>query len=73
MWGQIAGAAASIGGGLLSGRKARKAAAAAAAERRANANTYYDAARFRPVGMTNRFGSSSFELTLTPRSSQASL
>lgn len=61
VWGAIAGAGLQLAGGLLSGRSAKKAAAEAARQRTEQANSYWDSAQFRPVGMTTRFGSSSYE------------
>lgn len=60
VWAAIAGAGLQTLGGLLGGSKARKAAAEAARQRALMADRSWDASRFRPVGMTTRFGSSNF-------------
>jgi hypothetical protein len=53
-------AGASLFGGLLGGRSARKAAQTQADAQREAARLAADEARFRPVGVTTRFGSSNF-------------
>jgi hypothetical protein len=53
-------AGASLFGGLLGGRSARKAAQTQADAQRETARLAADEARFRPVGVTTRFGSSNF-------------
>jgi hypothetical protein len=53
-------AAAAIGGSYLSGRSAEKAAEKSAAAQRDTARLAADEARFRPVGMSTRFGTSTF-------------
>lgn len=54
-------AAATIGGSLLSGNAAKSAAARSADAQMQAAQTAAEAAKFRPVGITTRFGRSSFE------------
>lgn len=54
-------AAAAIGGSLLSGNAAKSAAARSADAQMQAAQTAAEAAKFRPVGITTRFGRSSFE------------
>ena len=54
-------AAATIGGSLLSGNAAKSAAARSADAQMQAAQTAAEAAKFRPVGVTTRFGRSSFE------------
>jgi hypothetical protein len=51
-----------IAGGLLGGRSARKAAAARAETLRQEGNRAFETSRFRPVGITSRFGSSNFQV-----------
>jgi hypothetical protein len=53
-------AAAAIGGSLIAGRSAEKAAEKSAAAQRDTARLAADEARFRPVGMSTRFGTSTF-------------
>ena len=48
-------------GGMMAGDSARSAAETSAAAQREAAQTAADAARFRPVGVTTRFGSSNFQ------------
>lgn len=55
------GGALSLAGGLLGGNAARDAAAESAAAQRYAADRAAEAARFRPVGVTTRFGSSNFQ------------
>lgn len=55
------GGALSLAGGLLGGRSASNAAAESAAAQRYAADRAAEAARFRPVGVTTRFGSSNFQ------------
>lgn len=54
-------AAATIGGSLLSGRAASSAASRSADAQQYAADRAAEAARFRPVGVTTRFGSSNFQ------------
>jgi len=54
-------AAATIGGSLLSGNAAKSAAARSADAQIQAAQMAADAARFRPVGVTTRFGTSAFQ------------
>ena len=61
----ILGTVLNIGGGLLSGRSAQKARRAEAAEKRRLGEQNWQAGRFRPVGVTTRFGSSQFEVDPT--------
>jgi hypothetical protein len=58
-------AGASLLGGLLGGRSSRKAAQARAASEREAARLAAEEARFRPVGVTTRFGSSNFQFDPT--------
>jgi hypothetical protein len=62
----------SILGGLLGGRSARKAAEAQANAQRDAAQLAAEEARFRPVGITTRFGSSQFQTDPQGRVSGAS-
>ena len=55
------GGALSLAGGLLGGNAARDAAAESAAAQRYAADRAAETARFRPVGVTTRFGSSNFQ------------
>lgn len=59
-------------GGLLGGRSARKAAQAQAAAQERAAQLAAEEARFRPVGITTRFGSSQFQTDPQGRVSGAS-
>jgi hypothetical protein len=52
-------------GGILGGNKAAKAAKAQAAELRKAGQTAFETSRFRPVGITSRFGSSNFSVDPT--------
>ena len=54
-------AGASLLGGYLAGESAQSAAETSAAGQRQSAQMAADAARFRPVGVTTRFGSSNFQ------------
>jgi len=54
-------AGASLLGGYLAGESAKSAAETSAAGQRQSAQMAADAARFRPVGVTTRFGSSNFQ------------
>jgi hypothetical protein len=58
----LIGAGLQIAGGLLGGRSARKAAAARAETLRQEGNRAFESSRFRPVGITSRFGSSNFQV-----------
>lgn len=51
----------SLAGGLFGGKSAKKAAAASAAAQLESAKIAADAQKFRPVGITSRFGSSDFQ------------
>jgi hypothetical protein len=62
----------SLLGGLLGGRSARKAAEAQANAQRDAARIAAEEARFRPVGITTRFGSSQFQTDPQGRVSGAS-
>ena len=62
----------SLLGGLLGGRSARKAAEAQANAQREAAQLAAEEARFRPVGITTRFGSSQFQTDPQGRVSGAS-
>lgn len=59
--GAIIGGGLSLAGGLLGGNAARDAAETSAAAQRYAADRAAEAARFRPVGVTTRFGTSSFQ------------
>lgn len=59
--GAIIGGGLSLAGGLLGGRSAERAAGESAAAQRYAADRAAEAARFRPVGVTTRFGTSSFQ------------
>lgn len=59
--GAIIGGGLSLAGGLLGGNAARDAAESSAAAQRYAADRAAEAARFRPVGVTTRFGTSSFQ------------
>jgi hypothetical protein len=59
-WGATAAAAGAIGGSLLSGNAAKSAANTAANAQLQSAQIAADAQKFRPVGVTSRFGSSNF-------------
>lgn len=61
----IVAAGLNLAGGLLSGRSARRAAAREAEDRRRAGNQAFESSRFRPVGITTRFGSSDFEVDPT--------
>jgi hypothetical protein len=65
-------AGASLLGGLLGGRSAKKAAQAQAAAQAEAARLAAEEARFRPVGVTTRFGSSQFQTGPDGRVSGAS-
>lgn len=52
-------------GGLLGGRSAKKAAQAQAEALRQAGNQAFESSRFRPVGITSRFGSSNFQVDPT--------
>ena len=52
-------------GGLLGGRSARRAAEAQAEALRQAGNQAFESSRFRPVGITSRFGSSQFQVDPT--------
>lgn len=52
-------------GGLLGGRSARRAAAAQAEALRQAGNQAFETSRFRPVGITSRFGASQFQVDPT--------
>jgi hypothetical protein len=52
-------------GGWLGGRSAKKAAAAQAEALRQAGNQAFESSRFRPVGITSRFGSSNFQVDPT--------
>lgn len=60
MWPALAAAGGAIVGGLLQGRSAEKAAQTSANAQLQSAQMAADAARFRPVGITSRFGTSNF-------------
>jgi hypothetical protein len=70
--GALIGAGASLLGGVLGGRSASKAAEAQAAAQREAAQLAAEEARFRPVGITTRFGSSQFQTDPQGRVSGAS-
>ena len=57
----LIGGGLSLAGGLLGGNAARDAAETSAAAQRYAADRAAEAARFRPVGVTTRFGSSNFQ------------
>jgi hypothetical protein len=61
MWPVLAMAAGSAIGGALQGRSAEKAAQTSANAQLKSAQIAADAARFRPVGVTTRFGGSDFK------------
>jgi hypothetical protein len=71
-WGATAAAGASLVGGLMSSSSANKAAQAQAAAQLAAAKFAAEEARFRPVGVTTRFGSSEFQKDADGRVSGAS-
>jgi hypothetical protein len=52
-------------GGLLGGRSARRAAQAQAEALRQAGNQAFESSRFRPVGITSRFGSANFQVDPT--------
>jgi hypothetical protein len=64
-------AGAAIAGGLLGGRSSKKAAQAQAAAQIQAAQIAAEEARFRPVGVTTRFGSSNFQTDANGRVSGA--
>jgi hypothetical protein len=66
------GAILGLAGGLFGGSSARRAAEAQAAAQREAAQLAAEEARFRPVGITTRFGSSQFETDPQGRVSGAS-
>ncbi len=66
------GAILGLAGGLLGGSSARRAAEAQAAAQREAAQLAAEEARFRPVGITTRFGSSQFQTDPQGRVSGAS-
>jgi hypothetical protein len=66
------GAILGLAGGLLGGSSARRAAEAQAAAQREAAQLAAEEARFRPVGITTRFGSSQFQTGPDGRVSGAS-
>ena len=70
--GALIGAGASLLGGVLGGRSAQKAAEAQAAAQRDAAQLAAEEARFRPVGITTRFGQSQFTTDPQGRVSGAS-
>lgn len=55
----------SLAGGLFGGRSARRAAAAQAEALRQAGQQAFESSRFRPVGITSRFGSSNFQVDPT--------
>jgi len=61
----LIGGGASLLGGLFGGSSARRAAEARAASEREAARLAAEEARFRPVGVTTRFGSSNFQFDPT--------
>jgi hypothetical protein len=61
----LIGSGASLLGGLFGGRSARRAAETRAASEREAARLAAEEARFRPVGVTTRFGSSNFQFDPT--------
>jgi len=65
-WGVVAGVAGSLLGGALASRGAQKAGDAAAAAQREAGQLAAQASAFRPVGMTTRFGTSTFDVTTDP-------
>ena len=71
-WGITAAAGASLVGGLLQGSSAKKAAQAQAAAQTEAARIAAEEARFRPVGITTRFGQSQFQTDPQGRVSGAS-
>jgi hypothetical protein len=70
-WGMTAVAGASLVGGLMSGSSAKKAAQTQANAQMAAAEIAAEEARFRPVGVTTRFGSSNFQTDADGRVSGA--
>ena len=71
-WGITAAAGASLVGGLLQGSSAKKAAQAQAAAQTEAARIAAEESRFRPVGITTRFGQSQFQTDPQGRVSGAS-
>lgn len=61
-WGNIAATGAMVGGGLLSANSAKDASKSLANSQIEAARIAADAAKFRPVGVTTRFGSSKFDM-----------
>lgn len=61
----LIGAGMQVLGGLLGGRSARKAAQAQAEALRQAGQQAFESSRFRPVGITTRFGSSQFQVDPT--------
>lgn len=61
----LIGAGMQLLGGLLGGRSAKKAAAAQAEALRQTGTQAFESSRFRPVGITSRFGSSQFQVDPT--------
>jgi len=61
-WGNIAATGAMVGGGLLSANSAKDASKSLANSQIEAARIAADAAKFRPVGVTTRYGSSKFDM-----------
>lgn len=61
--GSLVGGLFSLGGSLIQANATKKAAQSAADAQRYAADQAAEQAKFRPVGMTNRFGSSSFQFS----------
>lgn len=62
-WGVTAMAAATVGGSLLSGNAAKGAARTSANAQLESARIAAEAQKFRPVGVTTRFGTSNFQMS----------